>query len=420
MATHTGTKAPGTAEKKQNSASLVQKVGKDTRPLQQFITKFNNDWVMNFAGMLAYNLILSIFPIAVAILSIIGLLLGPGVRANIIHSIENAHILPSTVSPSIIENVLAQLNKTSGILGIIAIVTAVFFGSRLFIVVEACFDIIYHVRPRKLIRQNLMALGMLLLFVVLIPIMIFASSIPSLAASTVLQYTFLGQNQFVFTIAGIIGGLVAGFFLFEAIYIVVPNQRISWKHSWLGALTADIALEIYLLLFPLYLRYFLNGYIGQVGFAIVLLIFFYYFAVILLLGAEMNAFFSEKVQPLPNDLATFISTMAGKLNKDRPSVEGPHLDPKPTNEADARHIEEAHGHEHQTERKNTEKNTQLQQQVAARGLAKETIKEKAKEKEAVAKHPSKGITLLEVVIGSTVAAAIELWRWRRPQKPGHI
>lgn len=401
----TTARTPGdTAQQDEKKDSgLMQTVQKDVKPLQTFLTKFNNDWAMNFSGMLAYNLLLSIFPIIVAIVSIFGLIVGTSAKASIVKSILS--VLPSQVSPDIVTSALNQLNKSSGILGIFAIVLAIFFGSRLFIVIEGCFDIIYHVRPRTLIRQNLMAFGMLLIFIILIPIMIFASSIPALAAS-LLKSTFIGQNGFVASVAGILSGLIASFLLFEAIYFVIPNQKISVRHSWLGALAAAIALEIFLTLFPLYIQYSLSGYAGQVGFAIILLVFFYYFAVILLLGAEVNAFFSEQVQPLPNDLATFVSTLGGKLNKDRPNVEADsHMDSRPTDKADDRQIADARSQEHQTMQRNQRK----QQQLASQAAASNTVKEKKQH----AKGPSKLPTLIEVALGSTIAFIIEFLRLRR-------
>ena len=63
-------------------------------------------------------------------------------------------------------------------------------------------------------------------------------------------------------------------------------------------------MQIYLAFLPLYITRFLGSYLGQLGFAIILLAFFYYFGVILLLGAEINAFYSEGIQDVTGDLAT--------------------------------------------------------------------------------------------------------------------
>lgn len=392
-------------------SSTVATAEKDVKPLMQFYTKFNNDWVMNFAGMLAYNLLMSIFPIALAILSITGIILGSHLNSSIIASIK--HVLPGSVSADVIASIIIRLNHISGILGILAVILAVFFGSRLFVTIENCFDIIYHIRPRTVVRQNIVAILMLLLFIVLIPVMIAASSGPTLILS-VLQKTPLhaiANIGVILYIAGIIGGLLAAFILFESIYVVMPNQRISFGHSWLGAVVGAIALELYLLFFPLYASHFLKGYAGQAGFAVILLVFFYYFAVILLIGAEVNAFFSEHVQPLPNDLATFTTTMAGKLNKDRPAQESPsHQDPKPTNMKDAAHIVEAEG---KTQR--SKQNKEPEQQTS-----NDTFRQHGKNEERrtqnAAKQPAKKNTriptIFEVVIGSSLALVIELLRQR--------
>lgn len=182
-----------------------------------------------------------------------------------------------------------------------------------------------------------MAIGMMLLFLILVPIMILTSSAPGLAFS-LLRGTPLGQVPVITSIVGFLGGVLASFLLFEAIYVIVPNLSIRLRHGWLGALVVAVALQFYVLLFPLYASHFLKGAAGAVGFTVILLVFFYYFAVLLFLGAEINAFFAEGVRPMPNDLATFVSTMAGKLNDDIPSDEGDaHVNTKPTDQADKEH-----------------------------------------------------------------------------------
>jgi uncharacterized BrkB/YihY/UPF0761 family membrane protein len=100
--------------------------------------------------------------------------------------------------------------------------------------------------------------------------------------------------------------------LFQVIYIVVPNQRINFHHSWPGAVVAAVLLEIYLALFPFYVGRFLGAFAGALG-LLILLIFFYYFALILLLGAEVNAFFAQGVRVTPQDLVTMVHDVTSHL-----------------------------------------------------------------------------------------------------------
>src|SRR5215831_3686976 len=46
------------------------------RSFTNFWVKVNNDWVFNMAAMLAYNLLMSIFPLLALLLAILGLVLG--------------------------------------------------------------------------------------------------------------------------------------------------------------------------------------------------------------------------------------------------------------------------------------------------------------------------------------------------------
>ena len=362
---HTNTQRHG-------SPGVVQDIRKNVKPLQAFFTKFSNDWVMNLSAALAYNLLTAIFPIAVAILAILGIILGrlsPNSMNNLISALQ--HALPGSLASNkdLIKTLIQQLNRASGPLGIIAVLLAIFGGSRLFILMEGCFDIIYHLKPRKPLQQNIMAISMLLLFVILIPIMIVVSSLPALI-TTILKATPLGQApgiSFLFYLIGILGGVLVAFILFASIYIVVPNQRISFRHSWLGALVAAVLLEIFLLLFPFYVSHFMTGYVGQVGFAIILLAFFYYFAVILLLGIEVNAFFSEQIVATPSDMVTMIHdwTSHEPKNKVEEEKQAPpsHKPIKPRSDITLNPLQEAEelGQEAQQ--------TQQQQQTAAEPVA---------------------------------------------------
>lgn len=403
---HTDTSTTQSSTTQSVSSGAVQTLQKETGRFQTFFIKFNNDWCMNFAGLLAYNLLMAMLPIAIALISILGFILGgnQALQANIIHQI--ASVFPNQASQQAIELAFKQLAKSAGFLLLIAILLAIFGGSRLFIAIEGCLDIIYRVRPRLPIRQNIMAVSMLLLFIVLTPIMVFTSALPTLVLS-LLQKTpvrALPGIGLVFGLGGIVGGLIVAFILFEAIYFFVPNQRISWRNSWPGAVVAAFALELFLIIFPLYTTRFLGGYAGQIGFAVILLLFFYYFAVILLLGAEVNAFFFEGIRPIPNDLATFVSTMAGKLNRDIPTIEAStHQNAQPTERADRAHIARTHEEAEQIQQQNIEKARQLASSHTSPSSGKQSPKERGS---------SKRITAIEVLIGSALAMGIELLRLR--------
>jgi YihY family inner membrane protein len=145
--------------------------------------------------------------------------------------------------------------------------------------------------------------------------MMLAASLPALL-QVLLEHTIVHQlpgNGFFFGLLGILVSLCISWVLFEAIYIVVPNQRIRFRKSWLGAVVAAVLLQVYLVLFPFYITHFLKSYIGTPGLIVVSLFFFYYFAVILLIGAEINAFFAEHIRVTPDNVAGMIHQLTSHL-----------------------------------------------------------------------------------------------------------
>jgi membrane protein len=295
---------------------LTVKQGAET--LQAFFNKLNNDWVMGFASALAFNLMTAILPMLIAIVAIVGFTvknLDPLAEQQLITHLQS--LFPA--SGNFLNIAFASLKRNAGFLTVIAILLALFGGSRLFVSMEGYFDIIYHTRTRSIIKQNIMAIGMLLLFIVLTAPMLFAASIPALL-QVVLQDTVVNQfpgTGFFFALLSILISLCISWVLFEAIYIVVPNQHIGFRDSWPGAVVAAVLLQLYVLLFPLYVSHFLVSYTdktaGTIGLLVILLFFFYYFAVILLLGAEINAFFATDIKVTPDNLAAMVHNLTSHL-----------------------------------------------------------------------------------------------------------
>lgn len=72
-----------------------------------------------------------------------------------------------------------------------------------------------------------------------------------------------GGGRFGTFIGGILFSLIVAFALFESIYWVVPNKKMSFQVTWCGALVAACTLEIFIILFPLYVRRFMGNYAGK-------------------------------------------------------------------------------------------------------------------------------------------------------------
>ncbi len=277
---------------------------------KDFLKKIQHDWATHLAQALAFSLLTALIPIAILLFAIFGLFVGTLSKSASNQLIGHvAKALPGPLSSQqFLTSAINKLSSSSGLLIFVAIVVALIFGSRLFVLMEMCFDVIYRLQPRSFVQKNLIAIGMLILFVIFTPFLVLASTVPEFVLS-ILQNTVIGSNNAITTIFGVLSSLIVSFLLFEAFYVFIPNRTENvnsimyrFRTSWKGALVAAIVLQLMLQFFPTYVRLFTKGYVGQVGLVLAVVAFFYLFALIILLGAEVNAFFEEGVRPAANNL----------------------------------------------------------------------------------------------------------------------
>jgi len=297
----------------------------------RFFYKILNDWMFEFAGLLAYYLLLATVPVFVLVIGTIGFLLkglGPRAEASLIGAL--ARTLPPEISSNLIAGATSDLEQSSGALLAVGLISSLLFGSRLIVRMDECFTVIYRERPRRLLSQNLIGLGLTALFVILAPIMFLAAAVPPFLTSEVARALFHTQTPGMLAqVVGFLGAYLAAFLWLLALYLLVPSRSVGLRHSWPGAALAALLLLVYELLFPWIASELLHpGKYGETaGFLILLLSFFYYFAFLLLLGAEVNSWLAghrETIEDLPTMLHEAI--MHGELPKlpaDSPSLSMP-------------------------------------------------------------------------------------------------
>lgn len=246
------------------STSVFQHGQRTTKPFRRFLRKFLNDWSMDFSAMLAYNLLIALLPIAVALFGILGLVLEnypdlqQKAKEKIIHSFPTDNTTQGGIE-QVVDLAFNQLSKDAGLILAIGIIFALFGASRLFIAIDKCMTIVYRLPERTFLRQNVLAIGMIFLFILIVPLMLAASSAPSALINVIPG----AGGRFGTFVAGMLFSMLTAFLLFETIYWFVPNKKMSFKVTWRGALVAAFTLEIFIILFPLYVRRFMGNYAGK-------------------------------------------------------------------------------------------------------------------------------------------------------------
>ncbi len=287
-----------------------------TRALR-FWTKFDHDWGWNLARQLAYTLLQALF--AIAGLQIVALALvlrfsSPSAQDSVVKNI--ARLLPDRVESSAVVVFSHSLRSTPDWLLVMALPIGVWYGSRLFVVLESALCVIFRRPRRQILQQNGVAVLMLALFMALLPVIVLsATAIPHIGVSPQLDITIVDPDAIAdapwIPWLALLAGLAANFFIAQIAYTRLTPKGVSWRAAWPGALVAAALSQGYLLIFPLYVRYVLQpSHFGAViGFALVALVFLYAYGVFIVIGAEIAAM-RAGYGPGPGDVTEIVAYTA--------------------------------------------------------------------------------------------------------------
>jgi membrane protein len=263
--------------------------------LRAFWNRAYKENITGLAGMVAYNLMLAVFPFALLVLFIFGQLVGSGeIEESVVLDLQR--LFPN-VEQGALENSIERIRDSSTTIGVAAVVGGLWIGASFWGAMDTAFCRIYHVECRGWVEQKrfafVMLLGLTLLLAASVVVPIVESA--ALAEQEDLPYG-LDDLDFIRTAIIVFGGFVITFGIVSAIYWAVPKGHMPWRSIWPGALMFSAAVSIANYAFPLYLTEVsdLNRVGGTIGFILVALLWFYAVALGLLAGAVVNSLRHER------------------------------------------------------------------------------------------------------------------------------
>ena len=244
------------------------------------VSAFGESQASNYALALAFAGFMSMFPIILGALSIIGLAIrDPHTETNLQTLI--LQMFPSSAQPEL-QKALLGVKQSAGWLGIVSIGGLVWSASSIFGTMEFALSQIFGTKQRDMLRQKLMGILMMLILVAAIAFIVVVNS---MTAFIPMAGTAAGIVSFVAGAAVMTGLLVA-------LYRLVPNRTFTLREVLPGALLAGTLIEALSLAFPLYARFAggFNTYGAQFGLFFLLATWFYLLSQLILLGAVYNRF----------------------------------------------------------------------------------------------------------------------------------
>jgi membrane protein len=220
------------------------------------------------------NAFLAMFPLILGMLAIVGLVVNDAALQSKLYE-GIASVFPANAHGEIL-SALSGAKHSAGLLGVLSIVGLVWSGTNLFAAMEFSLTQIYGTKQRDMLRQRLMGLVMVVIFMTAVLLAIGANSLAAISPGGGL--------------IGLVLGAVVLTSLLLLIYRWVPNRTFSFKDIWPGAVVAGILIEILSLVFPLYakLSHGFNSYGQEFALFFLLATWLMFLSQFILLGAVFN------------------------------------------------------------------------------------------------------------------------------------
>jgi membrane protein len=260
------------------------------RSVKAFYWKAFDDNLTGLSAMVAYNLLLSILPLALLALFVAGTVLRSGsIEQSVLEDLQR--LFPEATETTLTD-LLNGLQDFSTRLGIAALVASVWIGSSFWGALDTAFCRIYDMECRSWAQQKRFALAMLGVVLLFLLATVAVPTLQSVLVSGAesLPFGLSDVPGLVFAVT-LVAGLLLLFGCLCVIYWAVPNQPMPWRAIWPGAFGATLAIAIVDYAFPIYLTNIstIERFGTTMVFVVIVLLWFYALAIIMLGGAVINS-----------------------------------------------------------------------------------------------------------------------------------
>jgi membrane protein len=271
-----------------------------------FITSTFDSWSNHegtrLSAALAFYATLSLAPLVLLALSILGLVVGPtSAHGKIVEQAQN--FLGSDVAKAVDVVVRhAQKPKAGLVATLISLVVVIIGASGVFSELRSALNKLWDIRPKSssgissFIHERLMSYGMVLAIGFLLLVSLVLSAVLAAvghfwAGLLPLPEIALSAINFLISFAGVV-------ILFALIFRYVPDARVPWSRIWWGSVVTAFLFTVGKQLIGLYLgKAAIGSAYGAAGSIVVLIAWVYYSSMSFYLGAEITCALNMRGAP---------------------------------------------------------------------------------------------------------------------------
>jgi membrane protein len=258
--------------------------------LRAFWQRAYRENVTGLSAMVAYNLMLAVFPFALLVLFVFGQVLKiGGVETSVLSDLQR--LFPN-VEQGTLTDVLNRIESNSTTIGIAAFAGSLWIGASFWGAMDTAFCRIYHVECRGWVEQKRFSFAMLGVVLLFIAASISLPAMESAVVSSTDRLPFgLSNIKAIDTALLLVAALLITFLICCVIFWAVPKGHMPWRAVWPGALFVTITAGLANWLFPIYLTNVssLSRLGSTLGFILIALLWFYLLSLALMAGAVINS-----------------------------------------------------------------------------------------------------------------------------------
>ena len=277
--------------------------------------EFSNDNATKLSASLSYYTIFSLAPMLLIVISVASIFLGKeAIEGELFGQINN--LIGNEAAKQVQELIKnAEQSKKSGVAAIIGFVTLLIGATGVFAEIQDSINFIWSLKAKpknswvKYLINRFLSFSLILALGFLLLISLTINALLSLFDKQLQMYFESSFTIFVFMLVNtlVIWAIIT--LLFGVIIKVLPDGKISWKDTLVGAGITSLLFMIGKFLIGVYLgQSTVSTAFGAAGSIVLILLWVYYSSIILYFGAEFTKVYTLRYgTPIqPNSNAVFI------------------------------------------------------------------------------------------------------------------
>lgn len=278
----------GTSGKDRAAESPIRRIARIPGVLRDAAEGFIDHDDLTLAASIAYYTALSLAPLLVLGLWLVASI-SPGAQEEFIRQIGVLGGSEAKAATELIVENAASNPSIGSLAGIVGIALLILSATAVFSQLQTALNTIWQVDLKKgtqpmhlvwdWVRRRMLSIGILAAIVFVLVV--------SLLVDAVLGLLFRSTDE-AWDVVNQVAALVVFALLFAALFKFLPDARLSWRDTWLGAVLTSALFAIGKYAIGAYTAHSgLAGAYGPAGSLAVLLVWVYYSATIFLFGAEI-------------------------------------------------------------------------------------------------------------------------------------